>query len=118
MLFLPPPDCREYSGKSIDTTGIFLYNRKVNQGEERSIFPVCVYSTYFIMKDKLSPRERFVLEISHAFAKYGVINTTNPASDGSEDVKNLFVQLQMEYALRDNLTDIVCQIDQLENRYS
>lgn len=72
------------------------------------------------MKDMLSPRERFVLEISHAFAKYGMINTTCPASDGSEseEVKNLFVQLQMEYALRDNLKDIAYQIEQLENRYS
>jgi len=65
------------------------------------------------MKDKKSPRERFVVDISHAYAKYGITisNHKDP-----EQVYDLF--RQMQDALEDNFKDIAYLIDQLENVYS
>ena len=112
MSFTAPPDCRRGSAKSIDTTGTLLYNVKVNQGKERSKFPACIYFTNLIMKDKLSPRERFVSDISHAYAKYGI--TISNHKDPKQ-VYDLF--RQMQDALEDNFKDISTEIYKLENLY-
>ena len=64
------------------------------------------------MKDKLSPRERFVSDISHAYAKYGI--TISNHKDPKQ-VYDLFRQMQDE--LEDNFKDISTEISKLQFAY-
>ena len=64
------------------------------------------------MKEKLSPRERFVSDISHAYAKYGITISNNK---DPKQVYDLFRRMIDE--LEDNFKDISTEIYKLENRY-
>ena len=66
------------------------------------------------MKIKRTKQEQFVVELCHAFAKYGV----NYWSFDDEKVTKLFLRVRMDEAINNNWNDIVEMSEQLEHFYN
>jgi len=100
--------------KPLANTGTFVYNGKVNQGKERSNPSDCLYLHLIIMKTKRSKQEQFVVDLCHAFAKYGV----SYKSLGDEKQTRLYLWVRMDEAIKSNWDDIVEMSKGLEFRYN
>lgn len=100
--------------KPLANTGTFVYNGKVNQGKERSNPSDCLYLHLIIMKTKRSKQEQFVVDLCHAFAKYGI----RLESSGDDSKSRVFLFACMIGAIKDNWNEICEMSKGLEFRYN
>ena len=114
MSFSSTAVCQQCKVKPLANAGTFVYNVKVIGGREKSKLPDSVYSFLIIMKSSRSKEEQFVVELCHAFAKYGI----GYWSFEDEKVTNLFLRLRMHDAIDDNWNDIFEMSKQLEHFYN
>lgn len=100
--------------KPLANTGTSVYNVKVIGGWEKSKLPDSVYPYLIIMKTKRTKEEQFVVELCHAFAKYGV----NYKLLGDEKQTRMYLWVRMTEAIKSNWDEIVKMSNQLEYFYN
>ena len=114
MLINDFADYRWSRVRPLANTATFVYNSKVNQGKGKSNLPDCIYLNLIIMKTKRSKQEQFVVDLCHAFAKYGV----SYKSLGDEKQRRLYLWVRMNEAIKSNWDEIVDLSELLENIYN
>ena len=114
MSFSPLAVCQQQGSKPLAISGTFVYNVKVIGGWEKPKLPDSVYSCLIIMKSSRSKEEQFVVELSHAFAKYGVRYWFVHDKEASD----LFLRLRMDEVIDKNWDEIVEMSNQLEHFYN
>ena len=116
MLSTSHPDYQDKRGKTLANTGTLDYNVKVNQGKEGSNSPDCIYQPTFIMaRITRTKAEQFAIDISHAFARYGV---KYESSQEDDKYKRLNLYSNMIESIQENWDEIVFVSEHLEYFYN